>query len=259
MGATGERGRCADVAGARAIGEYRSAWTAVVVALVLLLLSGGAYRVLAWRLGRAGNVPAVAPGTLAALPLVIGDWVGVDEPVEPTLARAADVDDYVSRRYQDTKRRRAVRLWIAFGGRARDLMPHRPEVCYPGAGWTLVSKQTAALTTATGESLSVRVLRFSPGPLNPRQLLVLNYYIVEGQTWPDVSGLRARAWRGQAAVRYIAQVQIVSQASGPAGVGRADKAVRAFGAESFPLIRALLAQAVGLPAGGKSLADKATE
>jgi EpsI family protein len=222
----------------------RPVLTAAVVAGVALLGTGLGYRALAGHLNRAPRNPSVSPGTLAQLPLRIGDWVGTDTPLDDAVIEAAAVDDYVSRHYVRLTDNRSVGLWVALGGRARDLMPHRPEVCYPGAGWTLRDRDTLALQLEDDQTLRARLLTFVPGGFDVRPQVVLDYYVVDGETCEDVSLLRSKASRGQTAIRYVAQVQITCRREPAQAAATPAETVREVAAESFVPIRNLLEQAV---------------
>ena len=212
-------------------------------AAVLLLFAGVGYRSLARQLNRATGQQPFAAGTLQSFPQNIGNWVGHDVTLEESIIQAADVDDYLNRVYTRKFDNQTVGFWIAFGIRARDLMPHRPEVCYPGAGWTLRHQDNATLEIGPSTELQARILEFAAGNLNANNLTVLNYYIVDDETCADVALLRSKAWRGQTAIRYMAQVQITCQLNPALGASPVD-AVRDFAQESYPLIRNLLEKAV---------------
>jgi len=179
---------------------------AVTVAASLLIAAGFAHRSLAVLLDRHDDTLSLAPGLLAALPLEIGEWRGRDVPLDAAILRAADVDDYVYRKYTRRTDGATVDFYLAFGMRARDLAPHRPEVCNPGAGWTMRHVRDVTLDPSTGDHLPARVFIFqAPGR---GQVAVLNYYIIDGRVCEDVGLLRSRLWRGQASVRYMARFQV---------------------------------------------------
>jgi len=89
-------------------------------------------------------------------------------------------------------------------------MPHRPEVCYTGAGWTRTDKQSMELPLSDSTELPCNVMQFSRGILTIEKIVVLDYYIVDDEYCRDVSLLRSKAWKGSGTVRYVAQVQIVT-------------------------------------------------
>lgn len=222
----------------------RISWKALVAAIAVLLLAGASHRVLSQRLERAPEQLPFAPGTLNALPLAFGAWVGRDEPVSEAIIEAADVDDYVFRRYVRQTDRQAVGLWIAFGIRARDLVPHRPAVCYPAAGWTMLDQKSITVQLANAQDMPARLYTFSPAGLGRQNLDVLNYYIVDDQLAEDIALLRAKAWRGQTAIRYMVQVQITSFRRPIATSDEPDDLLRDFAAQSYPLIRSILDDAL---------------
>ena len=226
--------------------DQRPILLAAATAVALLLMSGGAYRLLAGYLDRPTDSVPMARGTLAkALPLRIGEWQGKEKPVEEAVVKGADCDDYISRTY--SRGAEVVQLWIAYGVRARDLMPHRPEVCYPGNGYTLEDTRSVELPIGGGQRLECRTYQFSRGGLGAGPMTVLNYYIVDGQYSPDVSLLRSKALRGSGGIRYMAQVQVVATGGEGAASGAAAQAVRAFAVDSAEAIRAVMPDAAQTP------------
>jgi hypothetical protein len=75
----------------------------------------------------------------------------------------------------------SVSFYLACGVRARDLMPHRPEVCYPGNGWTLTEQRFMDVPLGDGRTLPYNVVRFSRGVFNTQSVVVLDYCVVDGQ------------------------------------------------------------------------------
>ena len=217
---------------------------AVGVAIALLLLSGAGIRTLAARYASLGGGTPLARGTLEQLPLLIGDWVGVEVPLDERIVQATDTDDLVNRSYAHLNGKDKVFLFLACGIRMRDLAPHRPEVCYPGGGWTLDDRRVVDLALSDESELPVQIYEFSRGGLESSRISVLNYYLIDGQYCPDVSLLRSKAWRPKSDVRYIAQVQIVSAVDSSLGSKSADKKTCAFATDSASEIRDLLEAAV---------------
>ncbi len=169
----------------------------------------------------------------------LGNWTGKEEPLDEAVVRATDTDAHVSRRYSRQNSLESVWLYIAYGVRARDLMPHRPEVCYTGAGWTLVDRDSTELALADGMKLLCNVLQFARGTLNKRRVVVLDYYIVDGQYCHDVRLLRSKAWRGSGTVDHVAQVQIVASVMTNMPADSAERSVLAFAIESASSIASL--------------------
>jgi EpsI family protein len=218
-------------------------WIALGVAAGVLLLSHVGYQAASARYARIQRGTPVPPGTLAKLPITIGAWEGKDEPLDERIVRATDTDDHVSRRY--SRGADTVHLFVAYGVSLRDLMPHRPEVCYVGAGWTRDERPTE--TVLGGGVLPVQIQHFHRGGLEARKMTVLNYYIVNGEYCGDVSLLRKRAAElNESSAAYSAQVQVTCSQ----GLEEeAERLVSEFAVASAPFIRELLEVEVRRAAG----------
>ncbi len=212
----------------------------VLMGVVLLVVSGLAYRMLAGNLERLGEVVPMPKGTLGRLPLQIGEWSGVEVPLSEAIVKRTDTDDHLNRRYVRSEGGPWVAVFIGYGVRARDLMPHRPDVCYPGAGWVLRDKHVSDLKLADGRVLKCQVFSFSRGGLDAGRMTVVNYYVVDGEYSPDISLLRSKAWRGARAVRYVSQVQIMAFDDTVGSQGSGFEAAAAFAVDSAGEIRKLL-------------------
>ena len=221
----------------------KSVIIAVAVAGFLMFISSAAYRVLAARLEAPVNTTLLSPAALERLPLQIGGWTGKEAPLDEAVVRATDTDAYVSRIYSRHNASEYISLYIAYGVRARDLMPHRPEVCYTGAGWTFIDRSSMELSLSDEMELPCNVLHFSRGTLNKKKTVLLNYYIVDGQYCRDVSLLRSKAWRGSGTVRYVAQVQIVTSVTSNLTADSAARLVCKFATESASSISRLFESA----------------
>ena len=208
-----------------------------------MLVSAAAYRILAARLEAPVNTSSLPTAALERLPLQIGDWTGQNVPLDEAIVRATGTEAHINRRYLRHNSSEYILLYVAYGVRARDLMPHRPEVCYTGAGWTLIDKRSMELPLSDGMKLPCSTFQFSRGTLNTKKTVVLNYYIVDGQYCRDVSLLRSKAWRGSGTVRYVAQVQIVASTTANLTADSAVRTVRAFAVESASSISRLFESA----------------
>jgi hypothetical protein len=231
-------------------GHRKRSVGAAVVAIGLLAISGAGYRVLAGYLARPNESAPLPQGALNRLPLHIGDWVGKDVPMSEEIAKATDTDARVNRLYVRTGGSQSAMLYVAYGVRGRDLMPHRPEVCYPEAGWTLGGSSPEKIPLPNGSSLECRLYEFRRGGLSTQVITVLNYYVVDGQYSPDVSLLRSKAWRGSGGIRYMAQVQVTCSGSGNRASDATVSGVRELARNSAGHIRALFPDASAEPASG---------
>lgn len=212
--------------------QSRPVISAAVAASLLTLVFGLAYRVLADRLAVPVTTTPIDPATVQRFPMVIGDWAGQEVPIDEATVRATDTDAHINRRYTRLRGLESVSFYVACGVKARDLMPHRPEVCYTGNGWTLADRRSVELPLSDGAKLPCNIMQFSRGSLNTQKALVLDYYLVDGQYCSDVSLLRSKAWRGSGVVKYVAQVQIVIPVTVTMTIDSATKAVCAFAVDS---------------------------
>jgi EpsI family protein len=203
-------------------------------AAVIIIIFNVAYRVLASRLAAPVNTSPLSNAELEKLPFEFGNWTGRDAPLPEAVILATDTDAHLSRIYSKRNSADYVSLYIAYGVRARDLMPHRPEVCYTGAGWTLLDKSSKKLSTSTKNAIELpcNIYIFSRGALSTNKTLVLDYYIVDGQYSRDVSLLRSRAWRGSGTIDYVAQVQIVASTTVNQNTSFVEKTICDFAIES---------------------------
>ena len=91
---------------------------------------------------------------------------------------------------------------------------HRPQVCYVGGGWIHDSTAPSKVISLSGRTIPCLIHRFhKPAPQND-EIVVLNFYILNGQLTADESGFSSVGWRTPNIVgdpaRYVAQVQISS-------------------------------------------------
>jgi len=205
-----------------------------------MLAFGIGYRELAAKLSTNISTLSISPEMLKELPMQIGQWTGAEVPIDEKIVQATDTDAHISRNYFRYNDSESVWLYVAFGVKARDLMPHRPEVCYVGAGWTLMDRHSLDLPKDDGQTIPSTIFMFSRGTLNTEKIITMDYYIVDGQYCRDVSLLRSKAWRGSGTIGYVAQVQIVALASTNPYENSTEEIIRDFAVESAPFLSALL-------------------
>jgi hypothetical protein len=201
---------------------------AAIAASFLMLLSGWAYRALAAQLGAPLTTTPIAPDALERLPMQIADWTGEDVPLDEAIVRRTDTDAHINRRYSRSSGLESVSLYVACGVRTRNLIVHRPEVCYIGAGWTRTGRHLRELPLSNGTILPCIVFEFSRGVLDTTKIVVLYCYIVDGQYCHDLSEWRYRYWR----IGYVAQVQIVASVTETLTADEATRIVCNFAVDS---------------------------
>lgn len=212
-----------------------------LIALGVVLLGGIAYRWQDARFGRALASTPLADGALDQLPTDTNGWSGRRANIDETVLRATGTDQQLFREYRSAFGYPGATMFVGYGIKLRDLTPHRPEVCYSGMGWTLISRETVKLPLADGPALPCELFRFRQGDLNPREAVVVHYYIVDGRCGPDVDWLRETALRRGAAVHYAARVQIDCPVeSGPGGVERSIEGAESLAAATAAAIVKLM-------------------
>jgi EpsI family protein len=189
-----------------------------VFAVILVLLSGIGYRVLASHLKLAVETPINLPVPLSAFPSQVGNWVGKDLPIPNTTKEYMEkhfADDFFSRRYINTSTKAWADVYVVYcSSQPGGILGHQPRVCYPGHGWIHDSTERSQFTSRAGRQIPCLIHRFhKPAPAYD-QTVVLNFYILNGQITTDedsFSGLFGRRPNiaGNPA-RYVAQVQISS-------------------------------------------------
>lgn len=192
-------------------GAVLKAWVAAVVAV---LATGVVYRLTASHLRAAGGERAALPVRLSEFPVQIGGWTGRDVPIAENIQRVAGMDDFLSRLYINQASNRWAKVYIAYCARPHHMIGHRPQTCYVGGGWVHDSTETAKFVTGGGETVPCLVHRFHKPAPDGQQIVVLNFYIVNGDLTRDEDVFTGLGWRrpsiaGEAA-QYVTQVQISS-------------------------------------------------
>jgi len=178
----------------------------------------------------------LAPDLLEQFPLAIGKWIGRAVPLDPNIVARTDTDAHINRAYVHEDSLNSLWLYAACGVKVRDLAPHRPEVCYTGSGWTLVTRQSVELPLEDGRELKCKLFKFSRGTISAQEVLVLYYYIVDGRFCSDVSELRFNFWR----IGQVAQIQIGTTISQDLTAETASKMLCDFATVSAPQLADLM-------------------
>jgi EpsI family protein len=183
-------------------------------AVVFVLFSGIAYRIAAQRLEISIQNPIKLPFALNAYPVEVGNWFGRTVPIPYNIQQVAGNDDFLSRLYTNQLTKDQVNLYIAYSASPRTMLGHKPEKCYTGSGWTLENKESSTVVSSSGAVVPCLIHRFRKTVPEIQEIVVLNYYILNGQITSDESNFSGVGWRtpniaGDPA-RYVAQVQISS-------------------------------------------------
>ena len=144
-----------------------------------------------------------------------GNWVGRDIPIPTTIQKVAKNDDYLSRHYLKKPSGQGVGMYIAYSARPRTMLGHRPQVCYPAVGWVCDGTEKVNITSKTNRKITCLMHRFHRPAPKQDEVVVLNFYIANGQTTDDESVFSGLNWRtpniDRDPAKYVAQVQISSR------------------------------------------------
>lgn len=193
-------------------------WFVWILAILLLVSSGVTYRVLASRLESLFGTPISLPLPLSDFPVQIGDWVGTDLNILNTTKEYMEknfADDFLSRRYVNAVSGLWADVYIVYcSSRPGGILGHRPRVCYPRGGWIHDSTESSQLISQAGRQIPYLVHRFhKPAPTHG-QIVILNFYILNGGITADErdfsSPLGRRPNIAGDPARYVAQIQISS-------------------------------------------------
>jgi exosortase len=116
-----------------------------IVAAILIVLSSGIIHGLWINRWRASREIELATAKLDQIPMVIGDWKGRPQAVEPRELTAAGLDGLVIRHYENS-RTGSTTTMVLVCGRPGPVSVHSPEVCYPGAGFELAQSEPTKLS-----------------------------------------------------------------------------------------------------------------
>jgi hypothetical protein len=191
--------------------SFRQAW---LLAMSVLICSAVVYRVAASHLRIITDRAVKQPVSLKKFPAETGLWIGKEVRIPLIVQRVAENDEYLSRLYTNRDTNQWVNLYVAYTARPRTMLGHRPQICYPAGGWVLDYTEHIKEISSSGVNIPCLLHRFhKPAPGND-EIVVLNFYILNGQITDSESGFSGLDWRtpninGDAAY-YVAQVQISS-------------------------------------------------
>ena len=184
------------------------------LAMVLLVVVGICYRLMATKMNVIVTTPIKLDVPLSEFPMRIGQWIGRDVPLSETILEVAANDDFLSRLYVNESNNQWANVYIAYTARPRTMLGHRPQVCYPANGWTHENTEHVQVISNSGRKIRCLLHNFQKPTSESEEIIVLNYYIVNGRLTDDENVFSGLGWRtpninGNVA-RYVAQVQISS-------------------------------------------------
>jgi hypothetical protein len=189
-----------------------------ILAILLLVSTGIAYRVLGSHLKLTTETSIRLSVPLSAFPSKIGNWVGTELSIPATTREYMEknfADDFFSRRYVNSADKIWVDIYVVYcSTRPGGMLGHRPGVCYPANGWLHETTDTSQFTSQYGRQIECLVQRFRQPTPALDEVSVLSFYIRNGQPTAkesDFSGVFGRKFNiARDPSRFVAQIQISS-------------------------------------------------
>jgi hypothetical protein len=183
--------------------------------VILLIASGIVYR---FCVHFIGSINVKLPVSLNAFPCEIGSWTAIENNIPATIREYMEsnfADDYISRRYVNRETQAWADVYFVYcGTRPGGIIGHKPTICYPSNGWIFDETKKSQFSTEKGRIIDCLLQRFHKQSSTFDKIIVLSFYIVDGQLSIDEtkpSGLSGRMYNPTGDIaRYIAQVQISS-------------------------------------------------
>lgn len=95
---------------------------------------------------------------LDSVPTTIDEWTGQDMEITTEVASALDADKVLYRNYLHQSGEELMQLLVVYRKYGRRGFAHRPEMCYPAAGWELVSKSYTTVPYGGHEVQAVKIV-----------------------------------------------------------------------------------------------------
>ena len=193
-------------------------WFTWILAVLMLVSAGIAYRVPAYRLRLFGEEPVALPVPLGNFPLRIGGWVGTELPIPATTRKYMEsnfADDYFGRRYINSAANAWADVYVVYcSSRPGGILGHQPRVCYPAHGWLHDSTKPSQFVSRAGRQIYCLIYRLHKPVPTHDQTVILNFYILDGQITTEEKNSSGPLGRrpniaGDPA-RYVSQVEISS-------------------------------------------------
>jgi EpsI family protein len=186
----------------------------IFISTAILAASAAVFHVYSAQMDRSLAVPVKLPVPLSGFPMLVGDWQGQEIELSEATKEVAGNDDYISRYYRNQTTYKSASLYVAFSGRPRYMKGHKPTVCYPAAGWNYKGTESRQIVTPSGKTIPCVVHRFHKIKPLDQEVVVLNFYLVNGKLTTDDHSFDGLAFRrpnieGDPA-QYVAQIQISS-------------------------------------------------
>ncbi len=153
------------------------------IAVVVLL---ALFTVVAFRF--SGSVDAVTKeGVMMRLPALIGSFVGNDQSLSEGERTILPKDTQIIKKTYTNHAGETINAQIVLSG-AEKRSIHRPELCLPAQGWSIVGREYLPVALADGRTITVmcdtitRPVEVSPGVSKPLTSLFCYWFVGDGTT-----------------------------------------------------------------------------
>ncbi|MBC8143165.1 MAG: EpsI family protein [Armatimonadetes bacterium] len=114
------------------------------------------------------------------IPMSVGNWQSAgDVEIDPATMAQIKADTYIQRRYQNPEGK-AVDILLVYRRYGRREFAHRPELCFPAAGYSIVSKDRTSLPYAGRDAEAVHLN--VDGSRVPAPNTTITYFFASGKT-----------------------------------------------------------------------------
>jgi len=147
-----------------------------ILSAIFLAAAGGLHALTSYQEGLWNEAAEPLTQPLSTLSTEVAGFRGRDLEMSQGVLEGLGAQDWVKRVYADAGGRRFV-IYVGYFADFSIMKSHSPEVCYPGAGWDIRSREKTILEGAGGETLEVNLLEFTKH--GDRQA-VINWFLTWG-------------------------------------------------------------------------------
>lgn len=141
-----------------------------LVLAVLIVTNVAAYWI------REKPMPVLFNARLASFPLRLGHWEGQDLEMTQEVRKTLSADSLLSRQYADVESGDPVGLLVVYRKYGRRDFIHRPELCYPAAGWKITG---TGYTTLPYNGTNIRATKVVAEKEGSREIIA--YWFASGE------------------------------------------------------------------------------
>lgn len=182
-------------------------WSVTAVLLAGLIGAGYGQRQFSALVDATAAIYHPPAQPFATVPLSLGPWEGREIEIEERIRRQPGFDDdWISRQYIQAETGRSANLFAGYIGRGFKWLVHRPDICFPGAGWRVAREEFRTLTPPAGRPVPYVLYEFELLADPEQRIFVLSTFVVNGQLSNNVNLRNSRLFSERPP--YIARIQV---------------------------------------------------